>query len=132
MTKYSDIPTANLQTVEFSSPEEQKLFELIIDAIQDKKGENIISLDLRDIQEAVADYFIICDVTSAIQMSAIADHIERKVRESISERPFQFEVSPSWSLVDYINIVVHIFIKEERKFYDIEGLWMDATLVEHK
>lgn len=119
-------------SVEFSSTSEQQLFECIIDAIQDKKGENIVSLDMRDIHEAVADFFIICDVNSGVQMAAIADNIERKVRENLRERPHQFEVSPAWSLVDYINVVVHIFLKEERKFYDIESLWMDARLVEHK
>lgn len=131
MNNQSPLQPTNLNTIEFSSKEEQQLFETIIDAIQDKKGEAIVSLDLRDIQEAVADYFIICEVNSGVQMTAIADHIERKVREKLSERPYQFEVSPTWSLVDYISIVIHIFQKDERKFYDLESLWMDATLVEH-
>jgi len=131
LNNQSPLQPTNLNTIEFSSKEEQQLFETIIDAIQDKKGEAIVSLDLRDIQEAVADYFIICEVNSGVQMAAIADHIERKVREKLSERPYQFEVSPTWSLVDYISIVIHIFQKDERKFYDLESLWMDATLVEH-
>ncbi len=107
------------------------IFKTIIDAIQEKKGENIVSLDLKKIDEAVADFFVICEADSAIQMSAIANNIERRLREELKERPYHFEESPTWTLVDYINIVVHIFIPEERKFYDIEGLWMDADKKKH-
>lgn len=110
---------------------EELLFQTLIDAIQDKKGENIISLDLRNVEEAVASFFIICDVQTGIQMATLSDHIEKKIRETLREKPYQFELGPTWSLVDYIDIVVHIFQKEDRKFYDLEGLWMDATLLEH-
>lgn len=110
---------------------EELLFQTLIDAIQDKKGENIISLDLRNVEEAVASFFIICDVHTGIQMATLSDHIEKKIRETLREKPYQFELGPTWSLVDYIDIVVHIFQKEDRKFYDLEGLWMDATLLEH-
>ncbi|MBX9448486.1 MAG: ribosome silencing factor [Taibaiella sp.] len=115
----------------YTSAEEEQLFQVIIDAIQDKKAENIISLDLRNVEEAVASFFIICDVQSGVQMAAVAEHIEKEVRERLKEKPYQFELGPTWTLVDYINIVVHIFQKEDRKFYDLESLWMDADLQEH-
>lgn len=107
------------------------IFKTILEAIKDKKGENIVSLDLKKIDEAVSDFFVICDAQSAIQISSIANNIEKKVREECNERPYHFEEGPTWTLVDYINIVVHILTPEERKFYDIEGLWMDADKKEH-
>jgi ribosome-associated protein len=108
-----------------------KLFKNIIKGIQDKKGERIVSLDLRKIEEAVADFFIICDSQSHTQMSAIAANIEEEVRKNCDEKPYHVENGNMWTLVDYVNIVIHIFQTEERKFYDIEGLWMDAEKMEH-
>ncbi|TXH56651.1 MAG: ribosome silencing factor [Bacteroidia bacterium] len=110
---------------------DQLLFDTILEALEDKKAEKIISIDLKEIEEAAADYFIICEVNSGIQMAAVANHVEKQVRELMAEKPYQFELSPSWTLVDYINIVVHIFLSEERKFYDLEGLWLDGILQEH-
>ncbi len=109
-----------------------KLFKVILDAISDKKGQNVVSLDLRKIDEAVADFFIICDAQSHIQVKAIADNVEERVREEVKERPYHFEVGTTWTLVDYVNVVVHVFQTEERKFYDLEGLWMDAERKEHE
>lgn len=131
MKEQSNNPTKPETAIVHSNPDEQALFQTIIDAILDKKGENVISLDLRSVEEAVADFFIICDVDSGVQMATLAEHIERKVRETLQEKPYQFELSPTWTLVDYINIVVHIFRKEDRKFYDLESLWMDAIINEH-
>ncbi len=107
------------------------LFKVIIEAIREKKGEKIVSLDLKKIDEAVSDFFIICEAQSGIQISAIANNIEKQVREQCQEKPYHFEEGPAWTLVDYVNIVIHIFSPEERKFYDIEGLWMDANQKEH-
>jgi len=107
------------------------LFKVILDAIRDKKGQNIVSLDMRKIDEAVADFFIICDAQSHIQIKAIADNVEEKVREGCNERPYHYEIGTTWTLVDYVNVVVHVFQTEERKFYDLEGLWMDAGREEH-
>lgn len=108
-----------------------RLFKTIIKAIQDKKGENIVSLDLRKIDEAVADFFILCEAQSNIQINAIASNVEEEVRLACEEKPYHVEAGASWTLVDYVNIVVHVFQREERKFYDLEGLWMDAELMEH-
>lgn len=107
------------------------IFKTIIKAIQDKKGERIVSLDLRNIEEAVADFFIICDAQSHIQVQAIADHVVEEVYKNCKEKPFHSEPGQQWTLVDYVNIVVHVFQTEERNFYDIETLWMDADKEEH-
>ncbi len=109
-----------------------RLFKVILDAIRDKKGQNIVSLDLRKNDEAVADFFIICDAQSHIQIKAIADNVEERVREECKERPYHYEIGTTWTLVDYVNVVVHVFQTEERKFYDLEGLWMDAERSEHE
>ncbi len=110
---------------------DSSLFKTIIKAIQDKKGENIVSLDLRKIDEAVADFFILCEAQSHIQINAIASNVEEEVRKTCDEKPYHIENGQLWTLVDYVNIVVHIFQRDERKFYDLEGLWMDAEKMEH-
>jgi ribosome-associated protein len=107
------------------------LFKTILKAIHDKKGEKVISLDLRSIDEAVADYFIICEAQSHTQIHAIADNIEKEVRDTCDERAYHTQYGPHWTLLDYVNVVVHVFNREQRKFYDIEGLWADAKHTEH-
>ena len=108
-----------------------KLFKTIISAIEEKKGNNIVSLDLKKIDEAVADFFIICDVQSHTQMRDILDNIEKRTAEECDEKVYHRSESNEWSLSDYINIVIHVFEESQRKFYDIEGLWMDADRKEH-
>jgi ribosome-associated protein len=110
-----------------------KLFKTILLAVQEKKAEEIVSLDLRKIPEAVADFFIICQATSTTQVKAIADNVEQKVKEVCLEMPYRHEgmTAAQWVLVDYINIVVHIFQPETRKFYRLEEMWSDADLQEH-
>lgn len=109
-----------------------KLFKTILKAIKDKKGEEIVSLDLRKIDEAVADFFILCEAKSHIQIKAIADNIAEIVREECDEKPYHQENGDQWTLVDYVNVVVHIFQHEQRNFYDLESLWEDAERMEHK
>ena len=110
-----------------------KFFKSIIRAIQEKKGENIISLDLRKIPEAVADFFIICQATTATQIKAIADFVEEKVKKDCGELPYRDEGRQAlhWVLIDYINIVVHVMLPETRKFYKLEEMWSDGALTEH-
>ncbi|HEU4610198.1 MAG TPA: ribosome silencing factor [Chitinophagaceae bacterium] len=110
---------------------DSRLFQTILKAIQDKKGENIVSLDLTRIDEAVADFFILCEAQSHIQVNAIAANVEEEVRKECDEKPYHVESGQLWTLVDYVNIVVHVFQRDERKFYDLEGLWMDAEKMEH-
>lgn len=110
-----------------------KLFKTIIQAIQQKKGESIVSLDLRKIPEAVSDFFIICQATSSTQVKAIADFIEEAVRIECNEVAFKQEGRQAlqWVLIDYVNVVVHIMQPETRKFYRLEEMWSDASVLEH-
>ena len=110
-----------------------KIIKTIIAAIQEKKGENIISLDLRKINEAVADFFIICEASSSPQVRAIADNVEDKVKEKCEELPYHHEGFQKlhWVLIDYVNVVVHVMHPESRKFYSLEEMWSDAPAQEH-
>ena len=110
-----------------------KIYKTIIRAIQDKKGENIVSLDLRKIPEAVADFFVICEAGSTTQVKAITDFVEEHVYDVCEERPYKHEGTHAlqWVLIDYIIIVVHIMQPEIRKFYKLEDMWSDAVLTEH-
>lgn len=110
-----------------------KLFKTIIHAIQEKKGENIVSLDLKKIQEAITDFFIICEASNPIQLKAIADFVEEEVKKKCEESPYKHEgrQGEQWILIDYVNVVVHIMLPEPRKFYKLEEMWNDATIVEH-
>ncbi len=110
-----------------------RIFKLIIKALQEKKGENIVSLDLRKIPEAVSDYFIICEATSTTQVRAIADFAEETIKKETGERPYRHEGynALQWVLIDYINLVVHIMLPATRKFYKLEEMWADAILQEH-
>lgn len=109
-----------------------KLIKVIINAIHDKKGERIVSLDLRKIPEAVSDFFIVCEASSTIQVRAIADWIEMMVKQECGEYPFKREGAGmmQWVLVDYVNVVVHVFLAETRKFYRLEEMWSDALAQE--
>lgn len=110
-----------------------KIFKSIIKAIQDKKGGNIVSLDLRKIHEAVADFFVICEANNQPQIRAIMDSVEDNVKKNCGEAPYHYEGKDNlqWVIIDYVNIVVHIMMPEQRKFYKLEEMWSDAVLEEH-
>ncbi|HNP21207.1 MAG TPA: ribosome silencing factor [Panacibacter sp.] len=110
-----------------------KVYKSVLKALAQKKAENIISLDLRKIPEAVADFFIICEATSTTQIKAIADNVQEVLRVDCDENPYRHEGSQSlhWVLIDYVNIVIHVMQPETRKFYKLEELWSDAALTEH-
>ncbi|HEU5366043.1 MAG TPA: ribosome silencing factor [Hanamia sp.] len=110
-----------------------KLFKTIIHAIQEKKGEKIVSLDLKKIPEAVTDFFIICEASNPIQLKAIADFVEEEVKKKCGETPYKHEgrQGEQWILIDYVNVVVHIMLPDPRKFYRLEEMWSDAAIVEH-
>jgi ribosome-associated protein len=105
-----------------------KIFKAIIHAIKEKKADNIVSLDLRKIPEAVADYFIICEASSTTQVKAIADFVMAHVEKTVEEIPYHSEGQQAshWILVDYVNVVVHVMLPETRKFYKLEEMWNDA------
>lgn len=111
-----------------------KIFKTIIKAIQNKKGEDLVSLDLRKIPEAVADFFIICSASNQPQIRAISDSVEDEVKKNTGESPYHHEGKQNlqWVLIDYVNVVVHIMMPEQRKFYRLEEMWSDAPLEEHK
>lgn len=111
-----------------------KIFKTIIKAIQDKKGENVVSLDLRKIHEAVADFFIICQASSTTQVKAIADAVEAEVKAELGEGPYRHEgqQAAQWILIDFVNVVVHVMQPETRKFYRLEEMWSDAPMMEHQ
>ncbi len=110
-----------------------KLFKTIIHAIQEKKGEKIISLDLKKIPEAVTDFFIICEASNPIQLKAIGDFVEEEVKKKCGESPYKHEgrQGEQWILIDYVNVVVHIMMPEPRRFYKLEEMWSDASVIEH-
>ncbi|HEV8270739.1 MAG TPA: ribosome silencing factor [Chitinophagaceae bacterium] len=110
-----------------------KLIKTIINAIQEKKGENIISLDLRKVNEAVADFFIICEASNQPQVRAISDFVEHEMKEKCDEYPYRHEGMKNlqWVLIDYVNVVVHVMLTETRKFYKLEEMWSDAVAHEH-
>ena len=111
-----------------------KIFKTIIYGIVEKKGINIVSLDLRKIPEAVCDFFIICEANNNNQLKAIADSVEEEVKKTCNESPYKHEgrKAQQWILIDYVNIVVHIMLPEPRKFYQLEEMWSDAPAMEHQ
>lgn len=104
------------------------LKKFAIEGLQDVKGENITILDLREIENAVTDFFIIAEGNSNTQVNALADSVHKSVRESVGDKPWHVEGKDNaeWVLMDYVNVVVHIFQKGIREFYDLESLWGDA------
>lgn len=108
-----------------------QLIAQIIRGIEDVKGQDIEILDLRDIENTVCDYFIICNGTSNTQVNAIVNSVQKSVSKELKEKPWHVEGSDNaeWILMDYVHVVVHVFQKHIREFYDIEGLWGDAKSV---
>ena len=110
-----------------------KIIKTIIKAIYDKKGENVISLDLRKIHEAVSDFFIVCEANNPSLLKAVAEEVEYLVKKECDEIPYKHEgkTAQQWIIIDYVNVVVHIMLPEPRKFYGLEELWSDAVTEEH-
>ncbi|WP_299890037.1 ribosome silencing factor [uncultured Lacinutrix sp.] len=112
------------------------LITTIISGIEDVKGKDINILDLREIENTVCDYFIICEGTSNTQVNAIVNAIQKKVSKELKDKPWHIEGEDNaeWVLMDYVNVVVHVFQKHIREYYDIESLWGDAktTVIESK
>lgn len=110
--------------------EKQLLVDKIVEAIQDTKGEEIMIFDLSNIENSVAETFIICSANSNTQVSAISGNIQKKVRNDLQDRPWHVEgtENATWVLLDYVSVVVHVFQKQVREFYDIETLWGDAVI----
>lgn len=116
------------------SVDTEELNELVIDSIHDIKGKNVVKLDLRHLEEAPTDYFIICEGDSNTQVKAIADNIYRRIKDEMGILPNHTEGQREslWICIDYFTTVVHIFYREKRGFYDLENLWSDAKFVEYE
>lgn len=110
------------------------LIACIIKGIDEVKGEDIQLLDLRDIENTVCDYFIICTGNSNTQVNAISGSVQKMVSKELKDKPWHIEgqTNSEWILMDYVNVAVHVFQKHIREFYDIESLWGDAKITEIK
>lgn len=108
------------------------LSELVVKGMQEKKAEDITVLDLRNLKSAIADYFVICTGNSDTQVDAIADSIDKEVSLALKQDPWHREGQENreWILLDYVDVVVHVFKKDRRQFYALEELWGDAQ-IEH-
>ncbi len=106
----------------------EQLVKAVVSGIQEKKGGNITVLDLRNIENMIAEYFIICEGESNVHVDAVSDSVEEIVRRDAGEKPFHIEgkENAQWILLDYMDVVVHVFQKPVRKFYSLEELWADA------
>ena len=109
-----------------------QLITEIVRGIEEIKGQDIEILDLREIENTVCDYFVICNGTSNTQVNAIVNSVQKLVSKALQEKPWHVEGSNNaeWVLLDYVHVVVHVFQKQIREFYDIESLWGDANITE--
>ncbi len=113
-----------------SLEELNELKAAIIKAIDDKKGENIISIEIGKLENSITDYFIICNAQSNTQVNAISYGIEKDLRHNLKQRPWHIEGrdNSQWIVMDYSSIIVHIFQTPYREFYKLEELWADAPI----
>lgn len=112
----------------------EQLVAEMIDGLREKKGKDIVTLDLRNIDTSVTDFFVLCTGDSNTHVNALAGSVEEEVRKAIGDKPWHIEGTSNgeWVLLDYVNVVIHIFQKEIREHYNIEGLWADAELKEYE
>jgi ribosome-associated protein len=102
----------------------------VVRGIFEKKGLDVLKIDLRKLENSIADYFVICHGTSTTQVDALCDSVEDTVRKIAGEKPLHIEGLENcfWVLLDYGNVVVHIFLEKYRNFYSLESLWADAAI----
>jgi ribosome-associated protein len=117
----------NKETTQYT----KQLVDTIVEGMQEVKAHNIVCVDLRDIPNSVTDFFVICHGESNTQVDSIAKSVEKQTSQQLNEKPFHKEGSDNslWILLDYVNVMVHVFYKDTRDHYDIEGLWADAKLI---
>ena len=110
--------------------ETEVLLNNIVKGIFEKKGHDVLKIDLRKLENRITDYFVICHAPSTSQVSALSDSVEDTVRKETGEKPIHLEGLDNcfWVLVDYGNVIVHIFLEEYRNFYSLESLWADAKI----
>ena len=112
----------------------QKLIDNIVGAIQDKKGHNIVSLDLTELEGTICDAFVICNADSTTQVDAIADGIVEELEEKLGEKPRRVEgkTNAAWIAIDYVDVMVHIFLTPLREYSRLEQLWADAPATRYE
>ena len=110
----------------------EKLANLVVKGMQEKKASDIVVMDLRNVKNAVADFFVLCSGNSDKQLGAISDSVDEFVYKDLKENPWHSEGknNKEWMLLDYTNVVAHIFKKDRRSFYALEKLWGDAEITE--
>lgn len=110
-----------------------QLMNNVVEAIAEKKAKDIVVLDLKHIPEAVCQYFVICHGTSTTQVKAIADFTTFEIKNNLQEYPLSVQggSNAEWVLVDYADVVLHVFLKEKREFYQLEELWSDAKIINY-
>jgi ribosome-associated protein len=106
------------------------LAELVVKGMQEKKASNIVVLNLKSLKNAVSDYFVIASASSDSQLDAIASSIEEEIFKAVRQNPWQSEgrTNKEWVLLDYVDVVAHVFLKDKREFYALEELWGDAAI----
>lgn len=110
--------------------ESDRLTDVVVRGMQEKKAVDIVVLNLKELKNAVADYFVICSASSDTQIDAIARSVEEEVEKLTGQNPWQTEgrMNREWVLLDYVDVVVHVFLRDRRKFYSLEELWGDAEI----
>ncbi len=110
----------------------EKLSKAIVKGMQEKKASEIVVMDLREVKNAVADFFVICSGNSDKQLEAISDSVDEEVFKALKEKPWHIEgkSNKEWMILDYISVVTHVFRKDRRHFYSLEKLWGDAEITE--
>lgn len=109
----------------------EELSRAVVKGMQEKKGKEIMIMDMRSVKNSIADFFVLCTGTSDVHIDAIADSVEKEVYKNAGEDPWHLEgkQNKEWILLDYVDVVVHIFKKEIREFYSLEDLWGDAVVI---
>lgn len=124
-------PSGTKRPKKSSTPKQTtSLLDAIVEGMQERKAKNITILDISKLENRVTDYFVICDADSKTHVKSIADSVEEMVLKLTHEKAYHTEghQNSEWILIDYINIVAHVFLRETREFYNIEGLWGDAEI----
>lgn len=113
-------------------PPSEKLSHVVVKGMQEKKASNIVVMDLRQVKNAIADFFVVCSGNSDTQLDAIASSVDEQVWKELQQNPWHQEgkENKEWMLLDYVDVVAHIFKKDKREFYSLESLWGDAKVME--
>ena len=117
--------------VRHQSDNAEQIVATVVETLDAMKGKEIVTLDLRETGTAVTDYFVICHANSKTQVDAIADKITDTVTEKLHVKPYHVEGrdNTEWILIDYVDVVVHVFLQSMRSFYQLEELWADAERI---